>query len=54
MQDEEDQTLADEIDGMSKANTVRAIHTPGRYFQKPGIWTHVFWQHAQVPRYNFG
>ena len=30
-----------------------AIHTPGPYFQKPGIWTRIFWQHAQVHGHDF-
>ena len=33
--------------------TVSAFHTPGHYTQKPGIVTHVFGEHAQVPGHDF-
>ena len=35
------------------AKAVSAFHTPGHYIQKPGIVTHVFGEHAQVPGHYF-
>ena len=29
--------------------TLMVIHTPGRYFQKPGIWTRVFGNMSRFP-----